>query len=110
MSSEPIQVIKLPDGQIACLFRSEESSVENGTHLILQYQNPDLPRTEKNDSELLDTARTVATKYASEPGGWRIAMNGERVGKMTHAHVHIILPTGDDYLPRLVDQFKKPVG
>lgn len=60
--------------------------------------------------ELVMKAHEFAIQNGGSGGKYRIAFNGPGVGRRAHAHVHIMLPSGNDALPTLVAQEDKVVG
>lgn len=94
----------LRSGKTYELLESHRSAVEHGQHLILQITPKENDPTEEEEAELMGLSIKVAKSYASEPGRYRVAKNGSAVCTQPHIHIHIILPAGDDKLPRLVDK------
>ncbi len=98
----------LSSGKAWEMVPSQKSSVTEGSHSIVHVvDDPDLSSEELH--ELLGVAQTLACELSEshgEPGRFRIAYNGpaQRV-RPTH-HIHIILPKGEDALPRLVANMK----
>jgi len=97
---------RLSSGRQWILEESRKSAVGAGSHLMLHFEgDPDMNSVELEDKrELLGLALEIASEVALEQERFRIAVNGAGEAKRPHFHIHIILPAGDDALPRLVDR------
>ncbi len=86
--------------------RKKSPGIVEGSHLIAVFKDlelpiPDLPP--KAFLELAVVAHEYAVEFAFSSGAYRVAYNGPGVGRRNHAHIHIMLPRGEDKLPTLVD-------
>lgn len=86
--------------------RKKSPGLAEGTHFIAAIKGcalsiPELPSGAFR--ELCDIAHKFAEANAVAPGAYRVAYNGPAAGRRTHAHIHILLPTGDDSLPQLTN-------
>lgn len=85
--------------------RKKAPGLVEGEHLVAVFRDlvvpiPHLPP--KAFLELSFMAHEFAIEHVFYPGGYRIAYNGPGVGRRNHAHIHIMLPKGNDKLPSLV--------
>lgn len=101
--------LALSTGRICEVIKSRRKSpgLERGTHWILRLVTEEPPPTERDLEALLSEALRLAMQGAKEPGRFRLALNGpaQRRGQRdtrAQTHVHIMLPEGNDELPRLV--------
>ncbi len=99
MSRKKAPGIKEGEHYIAVLLKEDDSGDETSI--------PNLPSIVF--AELVVAAHAFAVQNGGEEGKYRIAFNGPGVGRRAHAHVHIIMPAGDDALPTLVAQEDKVV-
>ena len=96
-----IETGKLLSGKEWELIQSKNSAVKEGKHLILHILG-DLVITNNEKKELLSISLDLAEKYTINVGRYRIAVNGPAQVTQSTFHIHIILPTSSDVLPRLV--------
>ncbi len=109
VSESEIMKFALPSGRPCKVIPSRRRSpgLDEGRHFILQPISEEPPLQDQEQEDLLAEALRFAKGAAKEPGRYRVAINGsaQRKGQMdTRAttHVHIMLPEGNDELPRLV--------
>jgi len=97
----------LKSGALWRLIKSRKSAVSEGEHLQLLFTDGRLECTEAEKVELYMIAEKHAFARASKNDDgqerFRIARNGPGQAKRQSFHIHIILPAGDDHLPRLVE-------
>jgi diadenosine tetraphosphate (Ap4A) HIT family hydrolase len=98
---------QLPRGLFYEIVPSAKRSpgLNTGKHYLMIIKDSEatldeLPRDVVTD--LLLAAYEYAQRNASAPGRYRVALNGPGVGTRPHAHIHIMLPDGDDKLPTIV--------
>ena len=84
-----------------------------GQHYVLTFSGDDRPQDEIpmiERRELLGVAYEVACKLADAiaPGRFRIEMNGSTAASRPHFHIHIICPSADLPIRRIVDSIVAP--
>lgn len=103
MSEENKATGVLLNGRRWKLVESGKSAVIKGRHLILLFED-ESTGSEKEMMEMMTVAMQLAWENVIENGRYRIAVNGPNVAKAKHFHIHLIIPAGEDKLPRLVDK------
>jgi len=86
--------------------RKKAPGLVTGRHCIAHFPGtekgiPDLP--EADVLGLFLKTFEYAHHHAGERGRFRVGYNGLKIGRNNHFHVHAMLPSSDDQLPRLVE-------
>jgi len=85
------------------MIESRKSCVAEGSHFVLQFVDLKEDPSDDEIAEMMAVAIFLAKDIMVEDGRWKVALNGEEESTRKHFHVHIIIPVGDDKLPRWVD-------
>lgn len=84
--------------------RKKAPGLVAGQHLVLTLTD-NISANELTLAERVEILG-VAERFAMERNGgnYRIAYNGPELGTRKHLHVHIMLPSGGDKLPAIVER------